>query len=160
MLITIIKYSISLYSIISYNKYLLLRCPDENPINVQLQEIRPHAFEILAINELKSGDHVLMNYNIDYPGDRGYWYDTIVKTVKFSRKGYTVHGDIVFGRQNTTLNNCKLIFLDDIYKLKPHQLLAERTQDDDNIMQIQPTVTSNNKIVYYLFNITYVVFFS
>lgn len=122
------------------------RCPEENPIEVQLPEIRPHAFEILPINELKSGDHVLMNYNVDYPRERGYWYDTIVKTVKFSRKSYTVHGDIVVGRQNTMLNNCQLIFLDDIYKIKPYQLLAERTQNDDYIMQTQPTIISKKKI--------------
>lgn len=137
---------------------MLFRCPDEKPIEVQLPEIRPHAFEILPINELKSGDHVLMNYNVDYPRERGYWYDTIIKTIKFSRKGYTVLGDIVIGRQNTMLNNCQLIFLDDIYKIKLYQLLSERTQDDDYIMQTQSTITSKNKIVYYSINIKYMVF--
>ncbi|XP_025424158.1 E3 ubiquitin-protein ligase UHRF1-like isoform X2 [Sipha flava] len=115
-------------------------CPEELPIEVHLQEIRPHASEILPLEKLKINDQVLMNYNVDYPQERGYWYDVLVKEVKKSRRGHEIIGDVSVGIDNVVLKNCHLMFLDDIYKVKPYKLLIERTPEDDKIMQTQPTV--------------------
>lgn len=121
----------------------LFRCPEEPPIEVQLQEIRPHAFDILPFENLKVNDRVLMNYNVDYPQERGYWYDVLVKEKKTNRRGRNVIGDVSVGIDNVVLKNCHLMFLDDIYRIKPYQLLSERTPEDDKIMQTEPVVMSN-----------------
>ncbi|XP_015367414.1 PREDICTED: E3 ubiquitin-protein ligase UHRF1-like [Diuraphis noxia] len=118
----------------------ILGCPEEPPIEVQLQEIRPHAFDILPFEKLKKNDRVLMNYNVDYPQERGYWYDVLVKEIKTNRRGRDVIGDVSVGLDNAVLKNCHLMFLDDIYKVKPYQLLSERTPEDNKIMQTEPTV--------------------
>ncbi|XP_050425724.1 E3 ubiquitin-protein ligase UHRF1-like [Adelges cooleyi] len=114
-------------------------CPEEPPTEVQLQEVRPHAYKILPFTELKPGEHVLMNYNAEYPKERGYWYDVLVKEVKTTRKGRAVVGDVSVGADNAVLNNCQLMFLDDIFQLEPYKLLSERTAEDDEIMQTKPT---------------------
>lgn len=89
-----------------------------------------------------------MNFNAEYPQERGYWYDVLVKEKKTSRKGREVIGDVTVGINNAVLNNRNLMFLDDIYKIKPYQLLSERTSQDDAIMQAQPSVMSNtNNII-------------
>lgn len=86
-----------------------------------------------------------MNYNAEYPRERGYWYDVEVKEIKTNRKGYDVIGDISVGIDNAVLKNCHLMFLDDIYKIIPYKLLAERTPEDDKIMRTKPAVISNNQ---------------
>lgn len=84
-----------------------------------------------------------MNYNAEYPRERGYWYDVLVKAIKTSRKGREVIGDVTVGINNAVLNDRNLVFLDDIYKIKPYQLVLERTPEDNAIMQAQPAVMSN-----------------
>lgn len=129
----------------------IFRCPEEAPFEVQLQHVRPHATEILPFAKLKSGERVLMNFNAEYPQERGYWYDVLVKEKKISRKSREVIGDVTVGINNAVLNNRNLMFLDDIYKIKPYQLLSERTSQDDAIMQAQPSVMSNtNNIILFI----------
>lgn len=134
-----------------YSIYLLLRCSEEADAEVPLQEIRPHASEIIPLNNLKSGDHALMNYNVDYPQERGYWYDVIVKEVKTSRRGSVVIGDVSVGFGKAVLNNCCLVFVDDIYMIKPYKLLVNRTPEDDEIMRKEPDESNNlhNQYTYY-----------
>lgn len=85
-----------------------------------------------------------MSYNVEYPQERGYWYDVLVKDIKTNRRGREVIGDVTVGIDKAILKNCHLKFLDDIYKIKPCKLLAERTPEEDKIMQQQPAVISNN----------------
>lgn len=122
-----------------------VRCPDEPPIEVQLQEIRPVASEILSINEVKPGDFVLINYNIDHPKERGNWYDVLVKEIRTSRRGHSIIGDVCVGMDNAVLKNCCLMMSENMYKIKPHKMLVNRTPEEDKVMQTQPTVISNNK---------------
>ncbi|XP_050541918.1 E3 ubiquitin-protein ligase UHRF1-like [Daktulosphaira vitifoliae] len=114
-------------------------CPEELPTEVQLQEVRPYAYKYLPFSELKPGDRVLMNYNVEYPKERGYWYDVLIKEVKTNRRGREVIGDVSVGLDNAILNNCHLMFLDDIFQLEKYKLLSERTVEDNKIMQTKPT---------------------
>lgn len=118
---------------------------EEPPIEVQLQEIRPHAYDIIPFDELKIGDRVLMNYNVEYPQERGYWYDVLVKKIKKSRNGNGIIGDVTVGADHAILKNCNLKFTDDIYKIQPYKLVSKRTPEDDQIMQSQPVAISNTK---------------
>lgn len=129
---------------------MFFSCPEEPPFEVQLQEIRPHTSKILPFDELNAGDRVLMNYNVEYPKERGYWYDVLVKEKKTTRKGRDVIGDVSVGVDNAILSNCHLMFLDDIFKLKPYKLLADRTPEEDIIMQTEPTTKSNNENTNYV----------
>lgn len=87
-----------------------------------------------------------MNYNVEYPKERGYWYDVLIKEVKTNRRSREVIGDVSVGIDNAILNNCRLMFLDDIFQLEKYKLLSERTVDDDKIMQTKPT-TERKKLI-------------
>lgn len=122
----------------------MIRCSDEPPTEVQLQDIRLHSPEIYSLDALKSGTRVLMNYNVDYPKERGYWYDVLIKEIKSKRGGgYDVIGDVSVGRDNAVLHNCHLMFFEDIYKIKPYQLLIDRTVEEDCIIKTRPFMMSN-----------------
>jgi len=111
-----------------------------------LKEIRPYATDILPFDQLKIDDTVIMNYNEDYPEERGYWYDVLVKQIIVNRRIREVVGNITFGSNKAVLNNCHLKFVDDIFKIKPYKLVAERSKDEDTIMQTKPSTESKNKI--------------
>ncbi|VVC43627.1 Zinc finger, PHD-type,Zinc finger, RING-type,Zinc finger, FYVE/PHD-type,Ubiquitin-related [Cinara cedri] len=107
---------------------------------VNLQAIRPHASEKIDFGRVTPGNKLLMNYNIEYPKERGYWYDVIVKEVKTSRRCNEVIGDIIVGIGKAVLKNCHLTFVDEIYTLKPYTLLVNRTSEDDKMMQMEPVM--------------------
>ncbi|VVC41491.1 Zinc finger, PHD-type,Zinc finger, RING-type,Zinc finger, FYVE/PHD-type,Ubiquitin-related [Cinara cedri] len=113
-------------------------CPNEQPIAVEFNEIRPRSSEIVPLEQLKPGDTVLMNYNAEYPSERGYWYDVLIKKVKSTKKGDEVTGDVYIGKEQAVLKNCRMLFLDDIFKIKPNTLITERTPEDDKIIQTEP----------------------
>lgn len=83
-----------------------------------------------------------MNYNTEHPKERGYWYDVLVRRITVNRRSREVIGDVTLGSNKAVLNNCRLMFLDDILKIKPYKLVAERTKEDDIIMQTMPSVES------------------
>lgn len=128
---------------------MCFRYPD-NITEIKLQNLRPHAYEIVPVREIKTGQCVLMNYNIEYPKERGLWYDVVITSIKKSKSGYKVNGKVHIGVSgiNAVIYNCHLQFLDDIFKIKPLQLLAERTPAEDNIIQTQPNITSKFSILF------------
>lgn len=138
------------------------RFSEEPLIEVKLSQIRPYMSEIWPLNQLKPGDRVLMNYNLEYPNERGYWYDVEIQKIKNNKGGLRVIGDILVGlSSNTEFKNRRLMFLDEIYKIKPYELIAERSHEHDKIMQEKPSVISNNKthLVFFLkINIKFVFF--
>lgn len=85
-----------------------------------------------------------MNYNIDYPTERGFWYDVFVKKKIKTKNRRAVLGDISGTKDNALLVNCLLIFVDDMFKINNNTLLKERSAEYDKIMQSKP-VPSNNK---------------
>lgn len=87
-----------------------------------------------------------MNYNQDFPKERGYWYDVLVKQIIVNRRIREVVGNITIGSNKAVLDNCRLKFVDDIFKIKPYTLVAERSKDEDFIMQTKPSTESKNKI--------------
>lgn len=99
-----------------------------------------------------------MNYNVDYPSERGYWYDVQVKEKKNSRRGRIIIGDVFVGMDNAVLKNCHLKYNEGIYKVKPYKLLADRTPEDDKIMQTKPAALSNNSLL--IFEKKYKIVFS
>jgi len=119
-----------------------------------LKDIRPYCTENLPFDQLKINDKVVMNYNTENPKERGYWYDVQVKQIKVTRRNREVIGDVTLGTNKAVLTNCQLMFLDDILKIKPYKLVAERTEEDDAIMQTMPSVESKNNNLNQIFLLT------
>ncbi|XP_025191295.1 E3 ubiquitin-protein ligase UHRF1-like [Melanaphis sacchari] len=114
--------------------------PGNPPTEVTLKDIRPFSTDNLPFDQLKINDKVLMNFNTEHPKERGYWYDVQVKQITVNRRNREVIGDVILGSNKAVLNNCRLMFLDDILKIKPYKLVAERTEEDDAMMQTKPSV--------------------
>ncbi|XP_001944935.5 LOW QUALITY PROTEIN: E3 ubiquitin-protein ligase UHRF1 [Acyrthosiphon pisum] len=114
-------------------------CPTNPPTKAKLKEIRPYSTDILPFDQLKINDKVLMNYNQDYPKERGYWFDVVVKQIIVNRRIREVVGNVTIGSNKAVLDNCNLKFVDDIFKIKPYKLVAERSKDEDTIMQTKPS---------------------
>lgn len=113
-------------------------CCDDPPIGFPLKHVRPRMCTTVKVSDIKVGDMVLVNYNIESPDERGFWYDMIVTEVSNKRTSRKVVGTLYVGRQRTELRNCKALFTDEIVKIMKPKLVSERTKEDDILM------TTNN----------------
>ncbi|GFR27408.1 e3 ubiquitin-protein ligase UHRF1 [Trichonephila clavata] len=99
----------------------------EDPFDLNLQNIRPRARKLVKFEDIKKGDTVMVNYNIEEPTERGFWYDFVVTHMKKGMK--QLIGTISFGIDETKLDNCKIIFLDEIFAIEKIAALSGRKSD-------------------------------
>lgn len=88
-------------------------------------EIRPRARYTYDISELRKGENVLVNYNIEEPTERGYWYDFTISKIK----KMNIIGTLHIGKNKATIDNCSIKFVKEIMKIESLQLISERTED-------------------------------
>ncbi|KAH0814816.1 hypothetical protein GEV33_007975 [Tenebrio molitor] len=99
------------------------------PINVKFNEIRPRARYIYETAELRAGMMVLVNYNIQKPRERGYWYDLTITRVD----GDVVEGNLILGNNHEGVNNCVIQFADEVMKIEPARPLTDRVEATGDI---------------------------
>ncbi|KAK3914118.1 E3 ubiquitin-protein ligase UHRF1 [Frankliniella fusca] len=116
-------------------------CSDDPPIGFPLKHVRPRMCSTIKLSDIKVGDMVLVNYNIESPEERGFWYDMIVTEVANKRASRRLVGTLYVGRQRTELRNCKVLFTDEVVKILKPKLISERTKEDD----ISMTTDNDNK---------------
>ncbi|XP_047126276.1 E3 ubiquitin-protein ligase UHRF1 isoform X1 [Hydra vulgaris] len=92
---------------------------DENEL-VPLSEIniRPRARTKVPFEELQPGMIVMANYNFDSPKERGFWYDVTVTKKINKRNSKEFIGTVQLSSDKTTLEECKCIFTDEIFKIE------------------------------------------
>lgn len=44
-------------------------------------DVRPRARTVLRWEQLQVGMHVMVNYNIETPDERGFWFDAEIQTL-------------------------------------------------------------------------------
>ncbi|KAM5300205.1 E3 ubiquitin-protein ligase UHRF2 isoform 2-T2 [Ctenodactylus gundi] len=99
---------------IEYDEY-----PESGTLEMNVKDLRPRARTILKWNELNIGDVIMVNYNVENPGKRGFWYDAEITTLKaVSRTKKELRVKIFLGGSEGTLNDCRVIFLDEIFKIE------------------------------------------
>lgn len=99
---------------IEYDEY-----PESGTLEMNAKELRPRARTILKWNELNVGDVVMVNYNVENPGKRGFWYDAEITTLKtISRTKKEVRVKVFLGGSEGTLNDCRVMFVDEIFKIE------------------------------------------
>lgn len=68
------------------------------PFNVPESSLRPRARRLIQFDDLKLGQRVMINHNVDDPKETGLWYDfTILKTDK-RRRAQELTGTLHIGR--------------------------------------------------------------
>ncbi|XP_067172823.1 E3 ubiquitin-protein ligase UHRF2 isoform X4 [Apteryx mantelli] len=78
---------------IKYDEY-----PENGIVEMDTSNLRPRARTILKWNELKVGDVVMVNYNVETPEERGFWFDAEITSLReISRTNKEVHAKILLG---------------------------------------------------------------
>ncbi|EGW13911.1 E3 ubiquitin-protein ligase UHRF2 [Cricetulus griseus] len=99
---------------IEYDEY-----PESGILEMNGKDLRPRARTTLKWNELNVGDVVMVNYNVENPSKRGFWYDAEITTLKtISRTKKEVRVKVFLGDSEGTLNDCRVIFVDEIFKIE------------------------------------------
>ncbi|XP_063311181.1 E3 ubiquitin-protein ligase UHRF2 [Pelobates fuscus] len=99
---------------IKYDDY-----PENGIVEIDPNNLRPRARTLLKWTDLKVGDVVMVNYNIETPEERGFWFDAEITNLKEnSRTNKEVFAKILLSGSEDAINDCKIMFQDEIYKME------------------------------------------
>ncbi|XP_012260233.2 E3 ubiquitin-protein ligase UHRF1-like isoform X1 [Athalia rosae] len=104
---------------------------DGDPFNVDEEHIRPRARRLLAIGNLKIGQRVMINYNIESPTEIGYWYDLVIAKIHKTRTKEELTGTLFMGRDGQPLENQKVNPKGEIFAIEEPKLLCDRSADEN-----------------------------
>nr|XP_048707734.1 E3 ubiquitin-protein ligase UHRF2 isoform X4 [Caretta caretta] len=99
---------------IKYDEY-----PENGIVEMGANNLRPRARTILKWSELNVGDMVMVNYNVETPEERGFWFDAEITSLReISRTNKEVHAKILLGGPEDIINDCKILFIEEMYKIE------------------------------------------
>lgn len=99
---------------IKYDDY-----PENGIVDMYPENVRPRARTILKWGELRIGQTVMVNYNLELPEERGFWFDAEVTDLKeTSRTNKEIFVKILMGGPLDMIGDCKIACLDEIYKIE------------------------------------------
>ncbi|KAL4617361.1 E3 ubiquitin-protein ligase UHRF2 [Arapaima gigas] len=99
---------------IKYDDY-----PENGVVEMCSEDVRPRARTLLKWEQLRVGQVVMVNYNIEMPEERGFWYDAEITALnELSRTNKEVRVKLLLGGPGDVIGDCKLLFLDEIYKIE------------------------------------------
>lgn len=106
-------------------------------IPLKLNCIRPQSRRKLSLREIRVGEFVLVNFNLNEEMDRGFWYEFLVSRKDEKRK--LLFGNIFVGGE-TLLKDQKIKFVNEVYAIETNVPMKERSQ------QITDIVTHVSKV--------------
>uniref|UniRef100_T1IID2 RING-type E3 ubiquitin transferase n=1 Tax=Strigamia maritima TaxID=126957 RepID=T1IID2_STRMM len=119
---------------------------DDPPSKIKFQNVRPRSYKLIKPNDVKVGDVIMVNYNIDDPKERGFWYDVCMTKVEMhKRRVKEIVATILIGCSNTPVENCSILHFDDMFKIETPVELIERTQEMEKRMQSKPPPKRKSK---------------
>ncbi|KAG7477048.1 hypothetical protein MATL_G00089440 [Megalops atlanticus] len=99
---------------IKYDDY-----PENGVVEMAADDVRPRARTVLKWEQLEVGQVVMVNYNIEIPEERGFWFDAEITALnEVSRTNKEVRVKILLGGPGDVIEDCKLLFLDEIYRIE------------------------------------------
>ncbi|KAM4810449.1 E3 ubiquitin-protein ligase UHRF2 [Rhinophrynus dorsalis] len=99
---------------IKYDDY-----PENGIIEMDSSNLRPRARTILKWSDLRVGETVMVNYNVETPEERGFWFDAEITTLKeISRTNKEVYAKILLSNPEDSIHDCKIVFIEEIYKIE------------------------------------------
>uniref|UniRef100_A0A8C9ZDP3 E3 ubiquitin-protein ligase UHRF n=1 Tax=Sander lucioperca TaxID=283035 RepID=A0A8C9ZDP3_SANLU len=99
---------------IKYDDY-----PENGVVEMRPVDVRPRARTLLRWDQLQVGMHVMVNYNMETPDERGFWFDAEVQTLnQASRTNKELRVKILLGGPGDIIGDCKVHFLDEIYQVE------------------------------------------
>lgn len=99
---------------IKYDDY-----PENGVVEMLPCNVRPRARTLLKWEQLQEGMIVMVNYNMETPEERGFWFDAeIQKLNQTSRTSKELRVKLLIGGPEDIVEDCKIQFLDEIYKVE------------------------------------------
>nr|XP_046160951.1 LOW QUALITY PROTEIN: E3 ubiquitin-protein ligase UHRF2-like [Oncorhynchus gorbuscha] len=93
--------------------------PENGVVEMCGGNVRPRARTLLRWDQLTVGLVVMVNYNIEIPEERGFWFDAEITALnEISRTNKEVRIRILLGGPGDVIPDCKLLFLDEIYQIE------------------------------------------
>ncbi|XP_047228432.1 E3 ubiquitin-protein ligase UHRF2-like [Girardinichthys multiradiatus] len=93
--------------------------PENGVVEMRSVDVRPRARTLLRWDQLQVGLQVMVNYNMETPDERGFWYDAeIVAINQTSRTNKELRVNILLGGPEDVIGDCKIQFLDEIYQVE------------------------------------------
>uniref|UniRef100_A0A8C4IPX3 E3 ubiquitin-protein ligase UHRF n=1 Tax=Dicentrarchus labrax TaxID=13489 RepID=A0A8C4IPX3_DICLA len=92
--------------------------PENGVIQLLVKDVRPRARTVYQWHQLEPGMVVMVNYNPDDPKERGYWYDAEIQRKRETRTVREIYAKIILGDAGDSLNDCRIMFLTEIYKIE------------------------------------------
>lgn len=101
---------------------------DEEVAELTAANVRPRARYRLQWEQLVVGKCVMVNYNLDLPKERGFWYDAII-TRKSDRK-MELYGKLVLGEATDASEEVKVKFVDEIFRIETRTTASAAGSED------------------------------
>ncbi|XP_016109163.1 E3 ubiquitin-protein ligase UHRF2-like [Sinocyclocheilus grahami] len=93
--------------------------PENGVVEMSAGDVRPRARTLLRFDQLQVGELVMVNYNLENPEERGFWYDAEIAALNaVSRTNKEIRVRILLGGAGDVIGDCKLQFLDEIYRIE------------------------------------------
>uniref|UniRef100_A0A8C2WK65 E3 ubiquitin-protein ligase UHRF n=1 Tax=Cyclopterus lumpus TaxID=8103 RepID=A0A8C2WK65_CYCLU len=93
--------------------------PENGVVEMRPVDVRPRARTLLRWDDLQVGMRVMVNYNMETPDERGFWFDAEVQTInQASRTNKELRVKILLGGPGDLIGDCKVQFLDEIYQVE------------------------------------------
>ncbi|CAL1569345.1 unnamed protein product [Knipowitschia caucasica] len=93
--------------------------PENGVVQMVPCNVRPRARTLLRWDELTTGMTVMVNYNMETPEERGFWFDAEIQTInQTSRTNKELRAKILIGGPVEAVEDCKIHFLDEIYRVE------------------------------------------
>lgn len=93
--------------------------PENGVVEMQSCNVRPRARTILRWEQLQEGMIVMVNYNMETPEERGFWFDAQIQTLnQTSRTNKELRVKILIGGLGDMIEDCKIQFLDEVYQVE------------------------------------------
>lgn len=64
--------------------YVPFRYENDAPSEALLKHVRPRAHRSIELDEVKPGQIIMANYNLEDPEERGHWFDCKASAVLYS----------------------------------------------------------------------------
>ncbi|KAH3867286.1 hypothetical protein DPMN_030412, partial [Dreissena polymorpha] len=114
---------------------------EDDHVKLKCKDVRPRARTSIKFSDVTVGSVVLANYNIEEPEERGFWYDCIITEKTDTRTVKKLTATVYFGPDLTPLENCKLLFVDEIFTVEEPgtQLTAEDLARNPSMSPVKRT---------------------
>ena len=76
---------------------MMHRYEEDDQIELACKDVRPRAKTNIKFPDVKVGDIVMANYNMEDPDTRGFWYDCVITGKQDTRTVKTLTATVYFG---------------------------------------------------------------